>query len=60
MTPAKVSAWVLDPSIANSIYETRMGPSASDDAIYDLSGRKLCHAPKSGTYIKNGKKYAAH
>ena len=32
-------------------------PSAADDALYDLQGRKLNSVPQHGVYIKNGKKY---
>jgi hypothetical protein len=31
-------------------------PSQDKDALYDLSGRKLEHAPQKGIYIQNGKK----
>ncbi|MBR6048090.1 MAG: leucine-rich repeat domain-containing protein [Bacteroidaceae bacterium] len=31
-------------------------PSQDKDALYDLSGRKLEHAPQKGIYINNGKK----
>ena len=31
-------------------------PSQDKDALYDLSGRKLEHAPQKGIYIQNGVK----
>ena len=31
-------------------------PTQDKDALYDLSGRKLEHAPQKGIYIQNGKK----
>ena len=33
------------------------GDSGADDAIYDLTGRKLNVKPEKGVYIQGGKKY---
>ncbi len=58
-TPAKVSAWVLDPEMASDgISGTPCTSSADDNALYDLEGRRLATTPQKGIYIQNGNKYA--
>ena len=57
-TPAKVSAWVLDPSSADGIQEVVGQQTTGQGTLFDLGGCQLDNAPQQGIYILNGKKYA--
>lgn len=39
------------------IEDTTLAPAVDNDAIYDLSGRRVNEVTKGGIYIKNGKKF---
>jgi hypothetical protein len=47
------------PGVPTRIENATSSPSESDANIYDLSGRKLPGVPRSGVYIKDGKKFHA-
>ena len=44
---------------ATGINDITVVPVAVDNKYYDLTGRLLSQAPKSGVYIRGGKKYIA-
>ena len=56
--PEEMAAYALafDFDEATGIESVTTGKRNTDDAVYDLSGRRV-QQPRSGLYIKNGKKY---
>ncbi len=54
---ANASRWFIEPVIDVPVGILEVQTSVDNATLYDLTGRKVAGNPKSGLYIKGGKKY---
>ncbi len=56
-TDADASRWYIEPTDVATAIDAVGAAVGQSDTFYDLTGRKVSGNPRSGLYIKSGKKY---